>query len=159
MNITPLRTDHIEEVRQLMELGEPYISARTLSDYWLYAALFSTTCPVAITTDRSIAGSVIAFRSQDGPHEIYIQDVMVHPDQRSRGIAKVLLQSVLRQAQQWNCRRVCLTSDPENDAAHKTWAALGFENEPGDYEINGISVKADYKGPGRDRAVYALTLS
>ena len=159
MNITPLRTEHIQEVRQLMELGEPYVSARTLSDYWLYAALFSTTCPVAIGTDGSIAGAVIAFRSQDDPNEFYVQDVMIHPDHRRHGIAKGLLHSVQRQAQQWGCRRLYLTSEPENQAAHKTWVALGFENEPGDYEIAGISVRANYKGPGRDRAVYALILS
>ncbi|MFD6391175.1 GNAT family N-acetyltransferase [Nocardia sp. NPDC060259] len=158
MNITPLRIEHIQEVRQLMERGEPYISARTLSDYWLYATLFSTTCPVAVTTDRSIAGTVIAFRSQDDPNEIYIQDVMIHPDHRRQGTAKRLLHSVRHQAEQWGCRRLYLTSEPENLAAQKTWATLGFENEPGDYKIAGISVKADYKGPGRDRAVYALTL-
>lgn len=159
MNISPLRTEHIQEVRRLMELGQPYISARTVSDYWLYATLFSTTCPVAIATDRSIAGAAIAFRSQVDPHEVYIQDVMIHPVCRRRGIARVLMESVRHQAQQWGCRRLYLTSEPENDAAHRTWATLGFENEPGDYVVKGVSVKAGYKGPGRDRAVYSMPLT
>lgn len=158
MIIAPLQPEHIGEVRELMQLGEPYISARTLSDYWLYAALFSTTCPVAISPDNTIAGAVIAFRSQDHPGDVYIQDVMVHPQYRRRHIAHALLGSVRSQAEDWGCRRLYLTSEPDNWAAHASWIALGFENVAGDHEIDGVSVTADFKGPGRDRAVYALTL-
>jgi hypothetical protein len=76
--ITPLRPERIGEVLHLMELGQPYISARTLSDYWLYATLFFSTCP--------IAGAVMAFRSQDEPADVYVQDVMTHPQHRRRGV-------------------------------------------------------------------------
>ncbi len=31
-------------------------------------------------------------------------------------------------------------------------------NVPGDQVVNGVSVTADFKGPGRDRAVYRLDL-
>ncbi|MEV3965223.1 GNAT family N-acetyltransferase [Nocardia sp. NPDC050193] len=158
MIITPFQPEHIGDVRRLMQLGEPYISARTLSDYWLYATLFSTTCPVAISPDETIAGAVIAFRSQDDPADVYIQDVMVHPQYRRRRIAHALLGSVRSRAKAWDCRRLYLTSEPHNRAAHASWVALGFENVVGDHEVDGISVTADFKGPGRDRAVYALAL-
>ncbi|MEU1984434.1 GNAT family N-acetyltransferase [Nocardia sp. NPDC019395] len=156
--ITPLQPEHIGEVRQLMKLGEPYISARTLSDYWLYATLFSTTCPIAIGSDNTIAGAIIAFRSQDNPADVYIQDVMVHPQHRRRNIARTLLDAVRARAEEWGCGRLYLTSEPDNHAAHASWIALGFENLAGDHDIDGISVTADFKGPGRDRAVYALSL-
>lgn len=158
MIVTPLRPEHISEVHQLMRLGEPYIRARTLSDYWLYASLFSSTCPIAIE-DNAITGAVIAFRSQDHPADVYIQDVMTHPRHRHRGIARALLQDVRTQADQWGCRRLYLTSEPDNDAANASWTALGFVNVPGDYEINGISIITDFKGPGRHRAVYELPLT
>ncbi|GGL20694.1 GNAT family N-acetyltransferase [Nocardia jinanensis] len=158
MIITPLQLEHIEDVRELMRLGEPYISARTLSDYWLYATLFSTTCPVAISPDNTIAGAVMAFRSQDDPADVYIQDVMVHPQYRRRRIAHSLLGSVRSRAEVWGCRRLYLTSEPDNRAAHASWTSLGFDNVVGDHEVDGISVTADFKGPGRDRAVYALSL-
>lgn len=158
MIITPLQPEHIGEVRQLMQLGEPYISARTLSDYWLYATLFSTTCPVAVDDEGNIAGAAIAFRSQDNPADVYVQDVMVHPHYRRRNIARTLLGAVRSRAAGWGCTRLYLTSEPENHAAHSSWIALGFENLEGDREIDGISVTADFKGPGRDRAVYALSL-
>lgn len=158
MTVTPLPPERIGEVLRLMELGEPYISARTLSDYWLYATLFSSTCPIAIDDDNTIAGVAIAFRSQDDPADIYVQDVMTHPDHRRRGITRALLQSVRSQAEKWGCQRLYLTSDPENQAAHASWTALGFANVPGDHAINGVSVVTDFKGPGRSRAVYQLTL-
>jgi hypothetical protein len=47
-------------------------------DYWLYARLFSSTCPVALLGD-AVIGSVIAMHSQDEPHEVYIQDVLTPP--------------------------------------------------------------------------------
>ncbi len=158
MNLTPLRVEHSAEVRRLMELGGPFIRARGLSDYWLYAALFSSTCPVMVDDDH-IAGAVIAFRSQDNPADVYIQDVMIHPEHRRRGIARALLNSVRTRAEEWNCGRIYLTSEPENQAAHSTWTTLGFTNIRGDEEIDGVSVITDYKGPGRSRAVYELILS
>ncbi|MBF6137231.1 GNAT family N-acetyltransferase [Nocardia puris] len=158
MIIAPLQPKHISDIHQLMERGEPYVHARNLSDYWLYAALFSSTCPIATDGD-SIVGAVIAFRSQDNPADVYLQDVMVHPQHQRRGIARALLDSVRSQAETWECERIYLTSEPDNEAAHVTWTALGFTNVPGDHEINGVSVITDFKGPGRNRAVFELTLT
>ncbi|MEU4340051.1 GNAT family N-acetyltransferase [Nocardia sp. NPDC023852] len=159
MIVTPLQPERIGEVRQLMELGEPYIRARTLSDYWLYAKLFSSTCPIMIGEDNTITGAVIAFRSQDDPADLYVQDVMTHPQHRRRGIALALLRSVRSQAEKWDCERLYLTSELDNQAAHSSWTALGFVNAPGDHEVNGISIVTDFKGPGRSRAVYELPLA
>jgi GNAT superfamily N-acetyltransferase len=157
--VTPLQPEHIREVKQLMELGEPYIWARTLSDYWLYAKLFSSTCPITINDDNTITGAVIAFRSQDDPTDVYVQDVMIHPQHRRRGVARALLLSVRSQAEKWDCERLYLTSEPDNQAAHASWTALGFVNVPGDHEVKGISIITDFKGPGRSRAVYELPLT
>lgn len=159
MIVTPLQVDNIDDVVRLMELGEPYIRARTPSDYWLYASLFSSTCPLAIAEDDSIAGAIIAFRSQDNPADVYVQDVMIHPSHRRQGIASTLLDSVRSQAEKWSCQRIYLTSEPENHTAHATWTKLGFINVPGDYEIEGVSIITDFKGPGKSRAVYELQVS
>lgn len=153
MIVTPLRPAFIPQVQALVELGAPFIAARTPSDYWLYATLFSSTCPIALN-DGEIAGAVIAFRSQDNPTEIYVQDVMTHPEHRQKGIARALLNAVRARAVEWDCERLYLTSEPDNTAAHATWTALGFTNVPGDHDINGISLITDFKGPGKTRAVY-----
>ncbi|WP_409493981.1 GNAT family N-acetyltransferase [Amycolatopsis sp. cmx-11-12] len=153
MKISPLRQELIPQVIDLMELGAPYIRPRTYSDYWLYATLFSSTCPVA-TIDDALAGAVMAFRSQDNPDDVYIQDVMTHPSYRQQGISKALIAAVREQAVSWGIDRLYLTSEPENTTAHATWPAMGFINHPSDYKVNDIWVTADFKGPGKDRAVY-----
>ncbi len=73
MSITPLTVDRIPDLEKLLALGEPNIRLRGSSDYWLYATLFANTCPLAIV-DGQVVGSVIAFRSQVDPSEIYLQD-------------------------------------------------------------------------------------
>src|SRR6266704_800447 len=75
MIIKPLHVEHIAAVEHLIGLGGPYVWPRTPSDYWLYAELFSSTCPVAFD-DQELAGVVIAFRSQSKPNDIYVQDVV-----------------------------------------------------------------------------------
>ena len=150
MIIKPLRVEHIGAVEHLVGLGGPYVWPRTPSDYWLHAELFSCTCPVAFD-DQELAGVVIAFRSQNKPDDIYVQDVVTHPDHRRRGIARALLDSVRHQATTWGCRRLYLTSEPDNRAARATWLSLGFTNVPGDHTIDGVSVISNYKGPVNDR--------
>lgn len=158
MNVIPLDSSRTAEVLALMELGAPYVRARTPSDYWLYASLFASTCPIALIDDH-LAGAVIAFRSQENPGDIYIQDVMTHPAYRRRGVTRALIEAVRGKAVEWECRRLYLTSEPGNAPAHATWTALGFRNVPGDYIVGEVSVTIDYKGPGKDRAVYELLLN
>ena len=157
MNITPLTLPLIPEVERLIGLGAPHVRVRGSSDYWLYSQLFASTCPVAIV-DGVVAGIIIAFRSQDERTDIYVQDVMTHPDVRRRGVTRALLATVRQRAEAWGCERIYLTSEPENKGAHATWLSLGFTNVPGDHTEAGVSVVSDYKGPGKDRAVYELRL-
>ncbi|WP_239335324.1 N-acetyltransferase [Frankia sp. CiP3] len=140
-----------------MELGAPYVRVRTGSDYWLYARLFSSSCPVGLVGDQ-VAGAVIAFRSQDDPSDVYVQDVVTHPDHRGRGVARKLLTAVRNRATEWGCAQLYLTSEPENTAAHAAWTSMGFVNLDGDILVDEVSVTRDFKGPGKDRAVYALNL-
>lgn len=156
--ISPLAIPMIDDVIRLMDLGKPFIRARTASDYWAYATLFSSTCPVA-HIDGDLAGAVMAFRSQDDASQIYVQDVMVHPGHRRQGITAALLDSVIRQARTWDCARLWLTSEPDNQAADAAWRALGWTNVLGDRAVDGVQVISDFKGPGKDRAVYELLLS
>jgi GNAT superfamily N-acetyltransferase len=157
MILTTLNVDLIPQVMGLMEHGSPYIRVRMESDYWLYASLFSSTCPVALI-DGDVTGAIIAFRSQDNPSDVYVQDVMTHPDHRKKGIARALMTRLRDRANGWGCDRIYLTSEPDNIAARAAWESLGFENVAGDYVANGVSVTKDFKGPGKDRAVYQLQL-
>ena len=119
MKTRPLSQHDIPAVIDPMELGAPFVRPRTESDYWLYANLFSGTCPVTVGGD-DLVGAVIAFRSQDHPEDIYVQDVVTYPDHRRRGITKALLNAVRDEALRFSCTRLYLTSEPENEAAHHT---------------------------------------
>lgn len=153
-----MSVEMIDDVERLMGLGAPYVRARGASDYWLYATLFSSTCPVAVD-DGVLAGAVVAMRSQDDPGDVYVQDVMVHPGHRRRGIATGLLGVVTGQGRRWGARRLYLTSEPGNTAADAAWRRLGFTNLPGDTTTDaGIQVVSDFKGRGRHRAVYQRDL-
>lgn len=157
MKIRPLHQDDIPAVIELMALGEPYIRPRTASDYWLYANLFSATCLIAIVDDN-VVGAIMAFRSQDNPDDLYLQDVITHPGQRRTNVFTKLFNAVRDQAVSLGCRRLYLTSEPDNAPAHATWTKMGFANLAGDQIVNGVSVISDFKGPGKDRAVYELRL-
>ncbi|MBB5159291.1 GNAT family N-acetyltransferase [Saccharopolyspora phatthalungensis] len=69
-----------------------------------------------------------------------------------------LLDVVRSRAVTWGCRRLYLTSEPDNTAAHSAWTNLGFTNVPGDHNVNGVSVITDFKGPDKSRAVYELII-
>lgn len=153
MNIELLSVDRIEEVIDLMGTGAPYLMSRTWSDYWLYSTLFSGTCPLVVM-DGQVAGAAIAFRSQDTPTDIYIQDVITHPAHRRQGVSRALVRTIAERGIERGCRRMYLTSEPDNHAAHSAWTALGFTNVLGDRRVDEVSVITDYKGPGRTRAVY-----
>jgi GNAT superfamily N-acetyltransferase len=107
----------------LNSLGAPFVKARTHFDYWLYARLFSASCLMAVD-DGNLVGAVIAFRSQDEPDDVYVQDVMVHPSRRRGGVATTLVDTVAARAAEWGCGRLYLTSEPENTGAHITETPL-----------------------------------
>jgi ribosomal protein S18 acetylase RimI-like enzyme len=157
MIITTLNQDLINEVEQLMSLRRPFVRARSQSDYWLYAHLFSSTCPIVLMEGK-VGGVVIAFRDQENPKEIYVQDLMVHPAHRKKGIAKKLMTRIQERAMDWDCTRIWLTSEVENTAAQALWSSMGYCNKEGDKIADGVSLVTDFKGKGRDRAVYELFL-
>ena len=150
----------IEDLHELFSNAGPYVSARTLSDYWLYARLFSSTCLcIRDDTGKPIA-ALIAFRDQtEGVNEIYIQDVAVHSDHRKQGLANALMIELRRRAEIWKSSRIWLTSEPENMGARRLWAELEYENRPADYKHDGVWMTENLKGPHRDRAVFELHLS
>lgn len=85
---------------------------------------------------------------------MYIQDVMIDPEHRRTGLAALLVAHIRRRAEAWGCRRLYLTSEPDNHAAHAAWLAMGFRNVPGEDLVDGVWVTRDFKGPGKHRALY-----
>ena len=93
--VEPITENDSEALADLFANAGPYVTARTLSDYWLYARLFSTTCLCIRSDAEQLVAAVLAFRDQTpGRNEIYIQDVAVQIDQRGRGLAESLLREI-----------------------------------------------------------------
>jgi ribosomal protein S18 acetylase RimI-like enzyme len=155
--LIPLNQAPVSKLIEIAEESAPFVRPRTESDYWLYGRLFSDTCK-AVVDQGIVIGFIVAFRGQTNPAEIYIQDVAVASAFRRQGVGNILVQDVVRLARSWAVKRVWLTSEPENYVARHAWATMGFENLPADRQVDRVWVTTDLKGPGKDRAVYALCL-
>lgn len=57
----------------------------------------------------------------------WIEDVVVEPEARGRGVASALIESALRRAAERGCRTVDLTSRPSRVEANRLYEKLGFE--------------------------------
>lgn len=158
LSVMPLSAIEPNVLVELANQGCPFIRPRGESDYWLYGRLFSSTCKVAMLDGRPV-GFVAAFRNQDNPEELYIQDLVIHQEARRQGIATALLEAVLSSAKALGCERAWLTSEVENDAAHRTWRRNGFVNPPADRKVGELWVTNDLKGLGKHRVVYKRSIS
>jgi ribosomal protein S18 acetylase RimI-like enzyme len=57
----------------------------------------------------------------------FIEDVIVDPEERGRGIGTALIEEALRRAERLGCRTVDLTSRPSRVEANRLYEKLGFE--------------------------------
>jgi hypothetical protein len=69
-NVEPITEADVGDLIRLFDTAGPFVAARTLSDYWLYARLFSATC-LCIHARSQVVAAVIAFKDQTpGANEI-----------------------------------------------------------------------------------------
>ena len=157
--VEPITDADIDDLAKLFDSAGPYVTTRGLSDYWLYARLFSSTC-LCIRSDGRPVAALIAFRDQSpGVDEIYIQDVAVDANHRRLGLGEALLEELHRRGRLWGTKRIWLTSEAQNADALRLWRKLGYVNIEADYQDGDVWLTRDLKGPGRDRVVYELGLS
>ncbi|WP_028400010.1 GNAT family N-acetyltransferase [Ectobacillus panaciterrae] len=104
--------------------------------------------------DGNIAGFVIGFVSQTRKAEAYIHFVGVHPDYRSKGIAKALYETFFEAVQNIGCQTVGCVTSPVNKGSIAYHTKMGFEIRTGTKAINGISVHENYDGRGQDRVLF-----
>ena len=153
--VESIKESDAEDLVELFSNAGPYVSARTQSDYWLYARLFSTTCLCIRDDNGKPIAALIAFIDQTPcKREIYIQDVAVNVTQRQTRIGYTLIRHLVQIAASASMDRIWLTSEPTNDAALRLWQKLGFINRRSDYAYQEIWITRDLKGPGKDRAVF-----
>jgi ribosomal-protein-alanine N-acetyltransferase len=98
-------------------------------------------------TDRTIVGYVLYWLL---PGAIDIHNLAVHVDYRRRGIARILLRSVVKEARRQSVSRVMLEVRQSNVPAQKLYQAMGFK-------ITGMR-KGYYSDNGEDALAMTLEL-
>lgn len=146
MNVLPLPALELDVIAAVMRTGRPWLPEHT--DYWLWRECFGDTSFVAMDAGRP-AGGVLACLNQSRPAEIYVDQVAVDPAWRGQGVTRLLLEAVEAEARKRGCTRLWLATDPVNPAI-RAWPPLGFAS---------LGVRKDFKGPGKDRALFEKRLA
>ena len=134
--------------------GRPWLPES--SDYWFFVTFHGSTSFVALKDEMAVGG-LIACRSAEKPEEIYIDQVAVHRQSRGRGVVQALFLAVEARARELDCTRLWLSTDPANPAV-QVWPRLGFVNCPGDAIEGNLSIRRNFKGPGKHRAIFEKVL-
>jgi ribosomal protein S18 acetylase RimI-like enzyme len=146
MKVLPLAAVELDVIAAVMRTGRPWLPDGT--DCWLWRECFGDTSFVA-QEGAAAAGGLLACMHQRRRDELYIDQVAVDPAWRGRGITKLLFDAAEEAARRRGCRRVWLSTDPANPAV-RAWPALGFQS---------VGIQKDFKGPGKDRAIFEKRLA
>jgi ribosomal protein S18 acetylase RimI-like enzyme len=115
----------------------------------LWLQHFASTSLVA-EDDGALAGFLIGFLSQDRHDEGYIHFVGVSPEQRGRGVGRLLYERFFELCRRANRRWVRCAASPVNTLSIAFHEAMGFEIERAGDAIG----KPDHDGPGVPRVTF-----
>jgi ribosomal protein S18 acetylase RimI-like enzyme len=115
----------------------------------LWLQHFATTSLLAESGD-TLAGFLIGFLSQDRADEGYIHFVGVAPDQRGRGIGRLLYERFFELCRRADRRSVRCVTSPTNTLSIAFHEAMGFSIE----RTGDAIAKPDYDGVGVDRVSF-----
>jgi GNAT superfamily N-acetyltransferase len=113
----------------------------------------------AAEIDGELAGFLVGFVSQSRAGEAYIHFVGIRPDERGSGLGRQLYERFFAAVRERGCGLVRSVTSPVNSGSVRFHRRMGFEVEPGDKEVNGIQVAADYDGAGNDRVRFVKRLA
>jgi GNAT superfamily N-acetyltransferase len=66
----------------------------------------------------------------EGGKAAWLEDLVVRPDRRGRGIGRMLLEHAIGRARADGVLRITLLSDADNERAHALYRKLGFAHSP-----------------------------
>jgi GNAT superfamily N-acetyltransferase len=75
----------------------------------------------------AMASLLYTVSTAEGGKAAWLEDVVVRPDRRGRGIGRMLLEQVAARARADGVLRIALLTDPDNEPAHALYRDLGFE--------------------------------
>ena len=65
-----------------------------------------------------------------------VEDVVVHPEWRGRGIGKAMMQFAMEQCAKAGCYKLTLSSNLKRESAHKFYKSLDFERHGYSFLVN-----------------------
>jgi GNAT superfamily N-acetyltransferase len=140
--LRPLRDDDFRAVVAAADAWWGVVPATRLLHRYLFEH-FSDTCTVA-ESGGEMRGFLVGFFSQREADVAYIHLVVVHPDERRKGLAGRLYQRFFQQARAVGRGRVRAVSLPQNHASLAFHRALGFRLEEGEGMIDGVPVTFEF---------------
>jgi ribosomal protein S18 acetylase RimI-like enzyme len=154
MRIVTFAELEVPQIAEVMAHGRPWLPAG--SDYWFFKQFHGKTS-FAADVDGLLVGGIIACIDASQPSRLYIDQVAVHASFRGKGIVQRLFQAAEAKAKELGCTTAWLSTDPKNPAV-RAWPRLGYENCPGDLSHDGVAIQSNFKGPGKDRALFQKAL-
>jgi ribosomal protein S18 acetylase RimI-like enzyme len=126
-------TQVTDEVAQAFERLIPHLSSSAAipSPAELQEIASSQASILLVARDTEQAGiivgslSLVVFRIPTGVRA-WIEDVVVDPAERGRGIGEALTRAALQRAEQEGAKTVDLTSRPSREAANRLYQRVGF---------------------------------
>ncbi len=79
--------------------------------------------------DNQVVGMVsllFTISTAEGNRAAWLEDMVVHPDQRGRGIGGKLLRHAIERAKELGCSRITLLTDKTNPSAMQFYQQAGF---------------------------------
>ena len=83
-------------------------------------------CAVDDDTVVGMVSLLFTVSTAEGGRAAWLEDLVVHPSRRGRGVGEQLLNAAITEAQGAGCLRVTLLTDSDNDAAHRLYVRAGF---------------------------------
>ena len=74
-----------------------------------------------------MASLLYTVSTAEGGKAAWLEDLVVRPDRRGRGIGRKLLEYVAARAHAEGILRITLLTDPDNERAHALYRNLGFQ--------------------------------
>lgn len=159
----PTETDHARVLAELDRWWQDFGGAagsveRSLLLPRLYFQHFTGMSRLVERADGTLMAFLVGFLSPDRPQVGYIHFVGVDPTCHRSGLGAELYRRFFRDAAEAGATRVSCITSPGNTRSIAFHRRLGFLIVPGDRDVAGVSVHADYDGPGRDRVVFSRNL-
>ena len=78
----------------------------------------------------AMASLLYTISTAEGGKAAWFEDLVVHPDERKRGIGEALLKHVIEQARAEGITRITLLTDMQNERAQALYRRAGFVGSP-----------------------------